>query len=128
MVKKEYIAHTGSKYEIEWYYDTSGRSQAQEYFDKLPSKQKRKLFYLFEVMGSEGIIQNEEKFRHEGDQIYAFKPKPDRFLCFFYRGGKIIITNAFVKKSDKLPPREKEKALRYRKDYIARCNEDIYYE
>lgn len=62
----------------------------------------------------------EEKFRNEDDQIYAFKPQPDRFLCFFYQGGKVIVTNAFSKKQNKLPPREKQKALKLREDYIKR--------
>ena len=46
----------------------------------------------------------------EEDGIWAFKPKPDRFLSFFTSGKKIIITNAFEKKCQKLPPAEKEKA------------------
>lgn len=32
-----------------------------------------------------GKILNIQKFRYEGDKIYAFRPKPDRFLCFFSR-------------------------------------------
>ena len=51
-------------------------------------------------MAEIGKILNITKFRHEGDGIYAFKPKPDRFLCFFYAGKKIIITNVFKKKKD----------------------------
>lgn len=79
-------------------------------------------------MGDAGKIQDEEKFRNEDDQIYAFKPKPDRFLCFFIKGSKIIVTNAFEKKAAKLPPREKEKALKYKQDYINRVNEGSYYD
>jgi len=79
-------------------------------------------------MGDSGKLQNEQKFRNEGDQIYAFKPSPDRFLCFFFTGSKIIVTNAFEKKTDKLPIKEKERALKYKADYIKRVKGDIYYE
>ncbi len=51
------------------------------------------------------------KFRNEGDQVYAFKPKPYRFLCFFFKGQRVIATNGFYKDQDKLPPNEKKLAL-----------------
>ena len=43
-------------------------------------------------------------------------------------GRKIVITNAFVKKSDKLPPSEKERALRAKADFEARVTKGTYYE
>lgn len=79
-------------------------------------------------MGDLGEILNIEKFRNEGDQIYAFKPSPDRFLCFFFKDSKIIITNAFHKKSEKLPDADKERALRNRASYLQRTKEERYYE
>lgn len=97
-------------------------------FDELDRERKLKAFELFMVMAKVGKILNITKFRHEGDGIYAFKPKPDRFLCFFYSGKKIIITNAFEKKQDKLSPNEKKKALVFQKDYKVRLAEGTYYE
>jgi hypothetical protein len=60
-------------------------------------------------MGNRGKIFDETKFRSEGNGIYAFKPQPDRYLCFFFKGKMIIITNAFAKKTQKLPQNEKER-------------------
>lgn len=80
------------------------------------------------MLGDTGKIRSEKKFRNEGDQIYAFKPLPDRFLCFFHQGSKVIVTNAFEKKTDKLPITEKKKALNAKEDYIKRNNEGSYYE
>jgi len=60
--------------------------------------------------------------------VYAFKPQPDRYLCFFFKGKKIIITNAFIKKTDKLPLREKERALAVIEDYEKRVKNGTYYE
>lgn len=79
-------------------------------------------------MGDIGEIKNKTKFNNEGSKIYAFKPQPHRFLCFFFIGGKIIITNAFHKKTDKLPAGEKETALKYKKDYETRVSRGDYYE
>jgi phage-related protein len=126
-MNKKFIAYQGEEFTIEWYFDNRGKSEALEYYTALPLDRKKKLAHLFHVLGEMGEIKNEEKFRNEGNQIYAFKPIPDRFLCFFCEGSKVIITNAFEKKTNKLPPREKEKALKLKADYTKRCKEGTYY-
>lgn len=75
-----------------------------------------------------GKIWDITKFRNEADGIYTFKASQDRFLCFFFKHGKIIVTNAYTKKSQKMPPREKKKALIAQYDYVRRVNEGTYYE
>lgn len=125
---KEYIAYKGSEFTIEWYYDTQGQSLALEYFKKQPKDKQRKALNLFRLMGDQGKIFDETKFRNEGDKIYAFKPQPDRYLCFFFRGKKIIVTNAFVKKTPKFPRGEKELALKAYQSYEKRIKEETYYE
>ena len=82
---KELIAYAGSEFTIEWYCDNKGYSQALEYYEEQPKDKQRKLLNLFRLMGEQGKIFDETKFRNEGDQIYAFKPQPDRYLCFLQR-------------------------------------------
>ena len=125
---KKFIVYEGREFTIEWYYDERGKSPALEYFVELPLERKKKALFLFKTIGDLGEILNIEKFRNEGDQIYAFKPMPDRFLYFFIKDSKIIITNAFHKKSQKLPISEKERALKYRESYIERVKKGKYYE
>lgn len=122
------LAYRGRIFDIEWYCDSSGFSQARDFAEALDDAEKRKLALLFAALGDLGKIQNKEKFRHEGDRIFAFKPKPHRFLAFFFEGGKVIVTNAFTKKQDKLPPREKDKALNRKKDYEKRVIAGTYYD
>ncbi|MCX7116412.1 MAG: type II toxin-antitoxin system RelE/ParE family toxin [Legionellales bacterium] len=43
-------------------------------------------------------------------------------------GQKIIVTNAFHKKTDKLPPKEKERALKIKENYESRISSGDYYE
>lgn len=128
MRQQDCIAYSGEKFVIEWYFDDRDKSQALTYFLESSNSQKDKLLYLFKVMASTGKLRNKSKFRFEGNHIYEFKPMPDRFLCFFFAGNKIIITNAFVKKSDKLPPGEKDRALRCKDDYVQRTKKGSYYE
>ena len=125
---QEYNAYQGTRFTIEWYFNTSGKSQALEYFNILPLDRAKKMAYLLEVLGDQGKLFNEEKFRYEGDQLYVFKPAQDRFFCFFFDGAKIIITNAYEKKSAKMPLKEKQKALNAKKDYITRVQSGNYYD
>lgn len=125
---KEYIAYQGEEFTIEWYYNSKGESPALEYFNELDEDRQDKAIALFALMAHMGKIRNETKFRNEGDGIYAFKPKPDRFLCFFFSGKKIIVTNAFEKRQDKLPLEERKRALAYRRDYEVRVKSEDYYD
>lgn len=125
---KEYVAYRGSEFTIEWYHDERGGSQALEHFQTQTADKRRKVLKLFRLMGDHGKIFDETKFRNEGDKIYAFKPQPDRYLCFFFKGKKIIVTNAFTKKTQKLPSGEKELALKANRSYENRAREGKYYE
>ena len=128
MRDREYIAYKGRAYTIEWYFTEKGDSPALDYYNDLRKDQRIKLLYLLKRMGDIGKTNDTTKFHNEGDKIFAFKPKPNRFLCFFESQGKIIITNAFCKKQQKLPKNEKERALAYKESYEKRMKEGIYYE
>ena len=117
MDKQDCIVYIGQCFTIEWYYDSTGYSQAFEYFKSTSQAQKRKFFVLVKRIAEFGKIMDITKFRNEGNEIYAFKPKTDRYLCFFMKGKKIIITNGFSKRTEKLPKKEKDKSIKAREDY-----------
>ena len=124
----DYIAYDGKHFAIEWYFDNDYGSQALNYYQSLSDGERIKVLKLFKRMGDAGEIKDKTKFVNEGNKIYAFKPQPDRFLCFFYEKQKIIVTNAFKKKQQKLPKKEKEKAMKIRDCYITRTKTGEYYE
>ncbi len=109
---KEYIAYNGDAFTIEWYFDEKNHSDALEYYAGLNAHERIQLLKLFKRMGDAGEIQD----------------KTNRFLCFFYEGKKIIVTNAFRKKQPKLPVQEKENALKKRDLYINRVIAGDYYD
>jgi phage-related protein len=123
----ELIAYEGEKFSIEWYFDLNSKSDALEYFNELPQEFQVKALALFKRFSDFGEIKDKTKFNFEGDGIFAFKPIPHRFLCFFVKGKKVIITNAFIKKSDKMPKSEKERALKRKEDYETRTKKEQYY-
>ncbi|MEA2061324.1 MAG: type II toxin-antitoxin system RelE/ParE family toxin [Thermodesulfobacteriota bacterium] len=125
---KEFIAYEGEAFTVEWFFNDKGKSEALDYFETLSNTQKRKTLMLFKRIGDFGKISDITKFRNEGEKIFAFKPQPDRFLSFFSVGKKIVVTNGFRKKAQKLPKKEKNLALKRMKDYDSRVINGDYYE
>ena len=120
--------YAGKAFTIEWYYTSNAKSQAYEFYRELDKDRRIQFLKLIKIMGDIGQIRSKTKFRNEGDKIYAFKPQPDRFLCFFTKGKKIIITNGFTKKTNKLPISQKNRAVRSMMDYLDRLEKDTYYD
>jgi hypothetical protein len=125
---REYFAYKGEYFTIEWFFDSKGKSQPLDYFYAMKDSQKRKLLMLFKRIGDFGTISDKTKFRYENDGIYAFKPQPDRFLSFFTKDKKIIVTEAYLKKGNKLPQNIKERTLKIKEEYIRRVEGGKYYE
>ena len=60
------------------------------------------------------------------DGIFEIRAKQgsdlSRAMYFFYTGQKAVLTNGFVKKSQKTPKNEIELAKKYRQDYLIRIS------
>lgn len=124
----EYIIYKGEYFTVEWYYSEKGISQPKEYFEELGDGSKSKLLYLIQRISDHGKISNNKLFNNEGNNLYAFKLQPERFLTFFTKGKKIIITSAFRKKTQKLPTKQKKNALKIKDNYESRVAKGDYYE
>ena len=120
MDDKSCVIYSGEKFTLEWYYDKEGKSVGYDFFCESTEDLQDNFFVLVKRMGDFGKIFDTTKFRNEGDGIYVFKPQPDRYLSFFTDNKKIIVTNGFKKKTEKLPKNEKKLAMKYRQDYFER--------
>ena len=63
-----------------------------------------------------------------GDDIFELRIKfakdISRIFYFFWSEKKIILTNGFVKKSQKTPKNELDKAKKYKEDYKRRMENE----
>jgi len=128
--KEEYNFYQGEKFQVEFYFTGIGKIPGKEYLENVSLDVKVKLAALVKYIAEHGRLFDITKFRQVDpkEKIYEFKPAGQRFFNFFYEGGKIIITNAYMKKSQKVSKRDLEKAKSMKKDYIARVKGGIYYE
>ncbi len=127
---EDYIFYCGEKFQVEFYFTEKGILPAKEYFDASERQVKIKLLALVKYIADNGRLFDETKFRlvDRKEKIYEFKPMAERFFSFFYDGGRIIITNAYQKKSQKVDRRELARAISFKGDYEFRVKGGVYYE
>lgn len=128
--QEEYVFYQGEKFQVEFYFNEKGELPAKEYFDAADRQAKIKLLALVKYMAEVGRLFDETKFRvvDKQEKIYEFKSMDERFFNFFYEGRKIIITNAYRKKGQKVDKRELDRAIALKKDYDLRVKGGVYYE
>lgn len=90
----------------------------------LDVKMRAKILGIIEVLEEKGNQLREPYSKHLDDGIFEIRGKVGtditRVLYFFYYGGKIILTNGFVKKTQETPKQEIKLAKTYRKDFLER--------
>ena len=130
-----YIIYEGPTYTVEWYYTEQGKMPGYEYFLSMAEQAQSRFLYMVKYLADaprgESLPKTMYNIEDKENQIYAFKPSDERFFSFMFRGGKIIVTNAYRKASRQMTKRGKEKlktSIKYREDYIRRVKEGLYYE
>ena len=119
---EEFLLYSGVHYSVYFHAEAKDSSTVNDYFEGCDDVTQASLLYLVKRMADEGRIYDTTKFRIEdkGNKIYCFKPKSERFFCFFFTGKRIIITSAYTKKKKKLDRGELNKAIQIRNQYFVR--------
>ena len=113
-----------SEYSVEFYAKSNGEEPVREFLLDLDPKMRAKMVREIGLLETNGPTLREPDSRPLGDGIFELRAKLSsnitRVLYFFYVGKKIILTNGFVKKTQKTPTREIDIAKKYRDDYLSR--------
>lgn len=114
-------------YDIEIYEDKKGRSEIKEYIKALSEKKGKdnniklnKIISYIRILSEKGLSIGEPFVKHIEDNIWELRPLRDRILFAYWNNNKFILLNIFVKKTQKTPRREIEKAKRLMEDYKKR--------
>ena len=111
------------QFTVEFYETAAGERPAEEFLVALDVKMRGKLVMTLKVLQEQGNRLREPYSKHLEDGIFEVRGNISRVLYFFYYGGRIILTNGFIKKTQKTPRGEIEKAKLYRKDFMERFGE-----
>ena len=97
--------------------------EAKEFLDSLDEKARDKIVYN---IWKSRQVNDSELFKKLVDEVWEFRTLYNKFyyrlLAFWDKSDKtetiVIATNGFIKKTDKTPKNEIEKALKLRENYL----------
>ena len=111
-------------FQVEFYESKDGKQPVVEFLDSLNPKMAAKLVGLMEILEEKGNTLREPYSALVDDGIFELRCKLGsnitRALYFFYVDQRIIITNGFMKKTQKTPVQEIHLAKERREDWISR--------
>ena len=112
-------------YEIIMYDTKDGDCPVKSFLDSLEPKLLAKTLRTIDLLEKNGPELGGPHSSLIEDGIFELRTKQStnisRVLYFFVIGKKIVLTNGFVKKTQKTPRSERELASKYRADFERRC-------
>ncbi len=107
---------------IEFYEKETGRCPTQEFLDTLSEEELVFIENAFKRLRKHGNQLKRPYIDILKNGIWELRVQTHharyRFLFFFYHGNMIIVTHGIVKKSQKVPSSEIEKAIEFKKHYL----------
>ena len=115
-------------YRIDYYRDKNGKSEFEDFYNYLFESGKnnknnrvlyntitRFLLYL-KTYGTKDLPSDYAKLISE--DIWELRPNKYRILYFYYKDEKYVLLHHFLKKSNKTPKKEIERAISERNEYV----------
>lgn len=110
---------------INFYYSANGKSPVQAFLESLPDKTSKKIAWVLRTVREVNPVPAQYlKKLTNTDDIWEIRAtlgsNTFRLLCFFDGNDLIIATNAFAKKTNKVPQNEIRIAQERKRDYFRR--------
>jgi len=113
-----------SVFDVTFYDKADGTKPAKDFLLELPQKMRVKLHYVIDMLETRGSSLREPYSKHLNDGIFELRAQVgsdiSRVLYFFMVGQKVVLTHGFIKKTQKTPPSEIDRAKQYRNEYLSR--------
>jgi phage-related protein len=113
-----------NNWQIEFYAKSNGDKPAEEFILNLDPKMQAKAILELELLEKKGNTLREPYSKRIENGLFELRIKHlsniSRIFYFFFVGRKIVMTNGFIKKTQKTPRGEIQKALNYKNDYLER--------
>lgn len=111
-------------FEIRFYETEDNRKPAVDFINAMDVKMKIKTLQEIELLKEFGNQLREPYSKALRDGLFELRVQQGnnivRVFYFFFVGKQIILTNGFIKKTQKTPKNEIEKALGYKADFERR--------
>lgn len=115
------------RFEVEFYEKENGNQPVREFIISQEKKMIAKILDMINLLQDNGYQLREPYSKALENGLFELRIKSgssiSRIIYFFYVDRHIILTNGFVKKTQKTPRIEIDKAIRYRDDYLSRSGD-----
>lgn len=114
-------------YNVYFYKDKNGKEPVKEYLEELANKKDKdsrvnfnKIRDYIKILSEYGTRVGEPYVKHINGNIWELRALKNRILFFAYYGEKFILLSHFIKKTQKTPQREIDKAIKLMNEHIER--------
>ena len=116
-------------YTVEFYEEKNGESEIRDYLIKLSKEaktdknariNKEKIFAYIKALERYGTRIGKPIVKHIEGNLWELRPLSNRIFFFYWKDDKFVLVHHYIKKSQKAPKKEIEKALRNIRDWIER--------
>lgn len=118
-------------FEIVFYSDNTGNEPVYDYMKELQSNTSKdsriklhKIQDYIKALSAYGVSIGEPYVKHLDGDIWELRPIRDRILFAGWAQGRYVLLHQFVKKTQKTPTREIEKAKRELLDFMERSSQN----
>jgi len=115
-------------FDVEYYELPNGVKPVEKFLDSLDLKMRVKALGSIDILAEFGNALREPYSKAIGNGLFELRIKfakdITRIFYFFVINNKIILTNGFIKKTQKTPANEISLAMKYKTDYEGRLAQD----
>lgn len=111
-------------YEVKFYENEDGNAPVKEYLEKLGAKKDKdsrvnfnKIRDYIVILSKYGTRAGEPYVKHIGGELWELRPLRNRILFFSYFENQLVLLSSFVKKTQKTPRREIDRAIKLMNSY-----------
>ena len=120
------------EWNVEFYKKENGDIPVMDFLLSLEPKMRAKAFSEIELLEKHGTNLREpytkplkgDKYKNLFELRVKFSSDISRIFCFTFKNNTFVLLNGFLKKTEKTPKRELEKAIKYKEDYERRCDNE----
>lgn len=116
-------------FNIIFYHEKNKTSDIEKYLNNLTAKAKtdktarinrNKILTYLKALATYGTRIGEPFVKHIDGDIWELRPLNNRIFFFYWKDNKFVLLHYFIKKTQKMPPRELEKAKQNLKNFLER--------
>jgi len=120
-------------FEVLFYEDKHGNQPIKDFLAELREQlitsktariQYSSIIAHIEALERGGTRIGKPKVKHIGGNLWELRPLAHRIFFFYWKEDKFVLLHHFVKKTQKTPTNEIERARRNMQDYIERKKKD----